>query len=248
MTQKLKAPIQIHNLSVGFPLCQPLLTGLNFSLQPGEKLAILGPNGVGKTTLLKTIAGLHPPLAGEIKWPFPLPEKPRYLAYLPQKMTPPRGFTLLEIVFMGRYPLKKGIPRKDKQDMEKVERVLQKLQLWDLRHREGCQLSGGEQSLMFLAQLLVQEADYLLLDEPFSHLDMKHQVQILDILEELKQEGKAICLTLHLLNLASKMDRILLLGKGKTVDWGSSKEVLVPQKLGEAFELNPEQVHLFFNP
>ena len=207
-----------------------VLNGIEFSVAPGELLAVLGPNGVGKTTLLKCINAIHRPKGGavyvddkDVLTLSPM-EVARSVGYVAQRNEPSR-VTAFDAVLMGRRPhVRWGVSR---HDLEKVEAALRQLGLKDLSMRYVDQMSGGELQKVAIARALVQEPRLLLLDEPTSSLDLKNQVEILGLIRRVVTEHKlAAVMTMHDLNTAFRYaDKCLFLKDRKIFFAGSPVEV-----------------------
>lgn len=210
-----------------------VITELSFEVRKGETVGIIGPNGAGKTTLMKVMAGLIKPRSGAIYFQ----DKPqtewnsldlaRQIAYIAQRQTIYFPFRAEEVVMMGRIPHQRHRYFDSQEDWDAVQRAMMLTNTEPLRGRYYSDLSGGEQQLVVLASALAQEPQLLLLDEPTNFLDLKHQLQILDILRQLHGEkGTTLMLVTHDLNLAEEFcSRLLVLGQGRLVaDLTSSQD------------------------
>lgn len=222
-----------------------VLTGISFEIKEGEILGILGPNASGKTTLLKNVAGLLTPLSGNISLEGRLSgslsakERSQIVAYVPQSEEPFLDFSVEQIVMMGRAPYLGLWGFEEVSDRRKVREAMERTSTWDLRKRGIEELSGGERQRVVLARALAQEAKILILDEPTSHLDVRHQKETLDLCASLAHEKSlSILLTLHDLNLASLYcDRLLLLKQGRIAYLGKVRETLTAANLKDVFGL-----------
>lgn len=234
--------LSVRGLHYGYGERQ-VLKGLDLEVSPGEILGIIGPNGAGKSTLLRILSGISRPGVGEAlldgrslrDWE--RSALARDLATVFQSETIPFPFTVAELVSLGRYPHSpRGLGWRAR-DREAVGEVLRRLELEAFAERRYAALSGGEQKRVLLARALVQEPRFLLLDEPTAALDMRHQLQSLDFLSELRaQKGVGIVVVLHDLNLVAQFcDRVVLLHDGKARANGSPEEVLVYALLKEVF-------------
>ncbi|HTQ79208.1 MAG TPA: ABC transporter ATP-binding protein [Thermoanaerobaculia bacterium] len=221
-----------------------LLGPLDLRIEAGECLMVVGPNGAGKTTLLRLLTGLLAPSAGEIRLrgrPFadlPRRERARHLAYVPQVRPSAVPLTVFEVVLLGRYPHLGPLqlaPRAE--DFRAVEEALSVVGIGDLRDRPVDELSGGERQAVYIAAALAQETEMLLLDEPTTHLDARHQREVAALLLKLKAEsGRTVVAATHDLNLASLLgDRLLALACGRVLAQGSPAEILRPEVLAELF-------------
>ena len=227
---------------------RPVLSDVSFSAEAGELLAILGPNGVGKTTLLKCINALHRPASGEI-----LVDGKDVLGMTPNEIARSIGYvaqrseaawlTVFDAVLMGRKPhirLKIG-----EKDLRIVEAGLRRLHLDGLSLRYVTQLSGGELQKVSVARALVQEPHLMLLDEPTSYLDLKNQIEILEIIRRVVDEHRiAAVMTMHDLNTALRYAQKFLFLKDHRVFATGHIEEITPEMIGEVYEVpvNIEQV------
>lgn len=213
---------------------KPLIENISLSFQSREVWGIIGPNGVGKTTLLHTLAGLIPPFAGTIYLNhMPLPRIPlKHLAkkrgLLLQEMDFLFPYSVLETTLLGRYPHQKHILCDSPLDVAQAKTALSKLQLESLAYRSVAELSGGEKRRTAIAVLLSQNPLIYLLDEPTNYLDIHYQMQILKLFVDLaKTQNKIIIMVLHNLQLAQLFcEKIILLEPGKPPLWGRTKEVI----------------------
>jgi iron complex transport system ATP-binding protein len=229
-----------------------LVRDVSLTVQAGETLAIVGPNGAGKTTLLKLLAGDLSPDSGEIHLNGrPLRHyKARDLALqravMPQQVVMNFDFTAYEVALMGRHPhVRSGETLRDHQI---VENALQRTESYHLRDHMYSTLSGGEQARVTLARVLAQETPILLLDEPTSTLDLRHQQLAMQITRQLANQGGIVVAVLHDLNLAALYaDRVAMMHEGCIVVLGSPKEALTASHIEAVFglpvEVVPHPVH-----
>ena len=231
-----------------------LLKGLTFSVQKGELLAIIGANGAGKSTLLDLLSGEKKPAAGRISLAgkdlnaYTPQELALKRATLSQHNTVNMGFTVEEIVMMGRYPHIKRSP-KEKDDTI-VQEVMEITGVSAMAERSILHLSGGEQQRVQLARILAQlwdqEEGLLLLDEPIASLDMLYQQQTLAIARAMARRGFIVVVILHELNLAAQYaDRILMMKNGRRWKAGSAAEVFNPFDIYSVFGVETE---IMMNP
>lgn len=221
-----------------------VLHDLSLSVAQGEITSVVGPNSSGKSTLLKTIAGLLPVRHGHIAlWGQTLSQLPprevaRKLAFVPPGTAPPVGLTVEELVSKGRFPHRSSFFLLIHQrHHEVVEETLQQTALLPLRNRLVTALSGGECQRVWLAMALAQEPALLLLDEPTTHLDIAHQLDMLELVARLNREkGLTVLMALHDLNLAARFShRVIALSAGTIAAQGSPAEVLTPALLSRVF-------------
>lgn len=214
------------------------LSGISFSIHCGHTLALMGANGAGKSTLLNVLAGLLKPTQGSVLWNGrPLHETRHEIAYMPQRSEVDWAFpiTVRELVEMGRYPAV-GLWRKPgAHDAEIVDKALESMQLVDLQRRQIGALSGGQQQRAFLARALAQEAHILLLDEPFTGLDVPGAESLGELLRSLAHEGRLVIASYHdVAHAPTLFDRTLLL-KREMLAYGETAAVLTPENLTHAF-------------
>lgn len=213
------------------------LAGVTFELNVGEQVAVVGPNGAGKSTLFKVIAGVLQPSSGYVKIAGQGPRGHICIAYVPQRSLVDWRFpvSVADVVMMGRIG-KLGFFRWPKsRDWQLVHQSLELVGLDNLSNRQISELSGGQQQRMFIARALAQEAELMLLDEPFTGLDIVSQREILKILETLQQRGVTVLASTHDLQIAQEsFDRILLLNH-QMIGFGVPGEVLSAERLLEAY-------------
>ena len=219
----------------------PVLTGVDLDLPAGGFGALLGPNGSGKSSLLKLLVGRLRPTAGEILLSgrplqrIDAAERARQVGYLPQEVRTAYDFSVAEVVMMGRYP-HVGHGLETAADVAVAEQTMARTAVSHLAERSFLTLSGGERQRVLLASVLAQEPRVLLLDEPTAALDIHHQHEVLELLSQLHQDGLAILIVTHDLNLASRYcPRLWLLHGGHIVADGPPEEVLQLDRLSSVY-------------
>ncbi len=223
---------------------QSIVENINFALQKGEWLSILGANGSGKSTLLRLISRILSPQQGTVL----LDGKSihsqsaatiaRTLALLPQQQTIPPGLTVWQLVSLGRAPHQPWWRWElDAQDRDQVDLALESTGLTTYKDRPIEQLSGGERQRAFLALALAQAPQILLLDEPTTYLDLRYQLELLELLKQLNREQSITIITvLHDVNLAARFsDRLALLKKGHLNYLGTPENVITPENIATIF-------------
>ncbi len=222
--------IRIQNLQVAIGDAE-ILRGLDLEITSGEWLNIVGPNGAGKTTLLRTILGALD-YQGSIVLDgapeHPSPRLARSIAYVPQVPVIPPGMLVTDYVLLGRTPHRGAFAADSPIDLAVTAEVLERLDLGLFMKREVRSLSGGERQRVVMARALAQETPILLLDEPTTALDLGHQQDMLQLIDELRHErGLTVVATLHDLTLAARFgDRLALIDTGRLVQVGTAREVL----------------------
>ncbi len=235
--------LRVNELVCGYEN-EEVLRGISFSVNEGSFLGIIGPNGSGKTTLFRCITRGLKPYRGEIFYKekslnrIPRRELAREVAVLPQLLSIPFPCSVEEFVLMGRFPYLGRLESAKKVDLETVEKAMVLADILPLRERRVSELCGGERQRVILAQALAQEPELLLLDEPTSHMDIGHQIEILDLLRKLNREKKiTVIMVSHDLNLAGEYcERLILLKEGKIYQKGSPAEVLSSVHIEAVYE------------
>lgn len=234
--------LKIENFSCGYSSFK--IEGINFSLPKGIFAGIIGPNGSGKTTLFRGIMGILPTLKGQISLngkniaSFPLKQRAQHITIVSQS-TDNNDITVEDYVMMGRYPYFQRFQFfESEKDRELTYRYMKQTDIFQHRHKLISELSGGEQQRAAIARALAQQPDLLLLDEPTSHLDIAHQVSILDLIRQLNKElNLTVLMIIHDLNAASEYcNKLILLNKGKIHSQGSTEEVITYQKIEEVYK------------
>ncbi|HEY0867286.1 MAG TPA: ABC transporter ATP-binding protein [Fimbriimonas sp.] len=232
--------LECRSLSCGYH-GHPVLEKIDLAVSPGESVALLGPNGSGKSTLLRTVGKLIPPLEGsallggdDVRG-LSHEEVARRVAHVPQEEATDFPFLVREIVGMGRIPHAKGL-MDSPEDMRKTEEAMATADCADLAERPITELSGGERQRVLIARALAQESPFMLLDEPTSHLDVRHQLEVASLIRRLTGVGRTVLAAVHDLNLASFFaDRGVLLQNGTVALDAPMREVLESDRLDRAY-------------
>ena len=238
----MSAAVICRNVSAGYRQ-QPVLHDITLTIQAGQMVALLGPNGAGKSTLLRVLTGLQPLTGGEVQLfgrdlrQLRATERARLVAVVPQEVTTPMAFTVAELVALGRSVPRGRWSALAPADRQAVEQALAYTDTLELRDRYYSELSGGEKQRAIIAMALAQEPQLLLLDEPTSHLDINHRLEVLQLLERLNRErGLTVMMTSHDLNLAAEFfPHLALLNHGRITAVGAPPDVLREDLLEEAY-------------
>lgn len=228
--------VEVDSVSVGYN-GTPALDNVSFRLEPGRRVAVVGPNGAGKSTLFKVIAGMLQPSTGKVRIYGHRPHGHICIAYVPQRNQIDWTFpaTVADVVMMGRVG-KIGLFRwPGRNDWAMVHDSLKQVGMEDLADRQIGELSGGQQQRVFIARALVQESELLLLDEPFTGLDMPSQEAIFQILNDLEGRGVTVMVSTHDLNLASEHFDLMMLLNRRVMALGRPDQVLAPDTLLRAY-------------
>lgn len=213
------------------------------SLEPGRVTVLVGPNGSGKSTLLRGLTSLHRPTSGTIVYgdgadAADLGERQlaTRIAMLAQSRPTPSGVTVREVVEYGRFPHRGRFRRGDAGGADAVDRAMATTGVSELEARSVAELSGGQRQRVWLASCLAQQTGIVLLDEPTTYLDLRFQVEILDIVRDLAESGVAVGLVLHDLDQAADVaDNVVLLVDGRIVTTGAPADVLTRERLSDAY-------------
>lgn len=228
------------------------LRDVTLTIDPGERVAIIGPNGAGKSTLLRVIAGLLRPATGTVELGGDRVDRleriavARRLAVVPQLPVLPFATTVEEVVALGRLPHEHPVRGMRPGDRAAVAAAIERVGVGHLLGRDARELSMGERQLVLLAMAVAQDAPILVLDEPTVHLDLRHQVEVMELVGDLNaRDGTTILAVLHDLGLAAHFfPRLILLDRGRVVADGSPIEVLAPDRIREVFGVDPTFVRL----
>ena len=224
---------------------KPVLRNIAFTAKTGKILGIIGPNGAGKTTLLRAISGLIPITGGDLKLEGEnladksIIERAKLIASVPQSTTLPMAFSVWDMVMLGRTPFLNWLGQTSAQDHEIINSALHQTQSLDLAMRKVGELSAGEQQRVLLARALAQSTPVLLMDEPTTHLDLRYQIELLDLVQQLtRQKNLTTMIVLHDLNLASRFaDEVMLLEHGQIAAFGKPQKVLRDAVLSRVYQI-----------
>jgi iron complex transport system ATP-binding protein len=211
----------------------PIVTDVELEVSRGELVGVIGPNGAGKTTLLRLLAGLLRPSTGGVTLDgkniamMEHRRRARQIAFMSQETSQAFPFTVMEVLLMGRYPHLRRFEPETADDRDRARRMLSYIGLLDLENRSFSELSGGERQLVLFAKTMVQDTDAVILDEPSSNLDIRHQDRIFSMAQELARENRAVITSVHNLGVAAQYcSRLVLLDRGRVAVSGRPEQVL----------------------
>ena len=234
--------IEIRHAAFSYDGKTDIFTDLSHTIRDNEIFCVLGPNGIGKSTLLKAIMGLYRLREGEIAiggrdvTRYPPEELARLIAYIPQTYQLAFPYKVLDMVLMGRTPHLNRMSRPSAEDYEKCGAAIQALGLEALVDRPCTQLSGGQMQLVMLARAMAQEARFILLDEPTSHLDFGKQLRTLDVIREMKGRGVGVVMTSHYPDQTFLVcDKVAIMENGGFCAVGTPDEVVTRENLTRAY-------------
>jgi iron complex transport system ATP-binding protein len=241
--------ITAEGVSLGYR-GRPVIDGLDLVIPPGKVTAIVGPNACGKSTLLRGLARLHPLSGGRVTIDgrdaasFSRKELARLLGVLPQSSIAPDGVRVAELVGRGRFPHQGWFGRHTSDDDAVVQHALESTGVAEVADRRVEELSGGQRQRVWIAMVLAQQTDAVLLDEPTTYLDVTHQLELLDLLADLNEErGTTVVMVLHELNHAARYaDHLVVMRDGRVMGEGRPADVLTASSVREAFGLDAEVI------
>jgi iron complex transport system ATP-binding protein len=228
------------------------LRDVGLQVDAGERVAVIGPNGAGKSTLLRVVAGLLRPSTGTVELAGARLDRlgrlaiARRLAVVPQLPTLPFATSVEEVVALGRLPHEHPVRGMRPGDRAAVAAAIDRVGVGHLLGRDARELSLGERQLVLLAMAVAQDAPVLVLDEPTVHLDLRHQVEVMELIGDLNtREGTTILAVLHDIGLAAHFfPRLVLIDRGRIVADGPPVEVLTPDRIREVFGVDPAFVRV----
>ncbi|MFC6092385.1 ABC transporter ATP-binding protein [Saccharothrix lopnurensis] len=237
--------LAVEQLTIGYG-DRAVITSLDLVVPPGGITAIVGANACGKSTLLRSMSRLLTPRAGRVLLNgervhrMPAKELARTMGLLPQSPLAPEGITVTELVGRGRHPHQGVLSRWSREDDLAVAAALEATGTADLADRAVDELSGGQRQRVWIAMVLAQQTDLLLLDEPTTFLDVSHQIEVLDLLTDLnRSRGTTIVMVLHDLNLAARYaDHLIALARGGLHAAGTAEQVLTAETVRATFGLD----------
>jgi iron complex transport system ATP-binding protein len=249
---KAKHMLKINNLSVFYGDRQ-ILHEIQLEVHSGEIVALLGPNGAGKSTLIRSISGVIPIRSGNIfvdqkdVTSLSTMERARHISVVPQAISMPPAFTVWETVLLGRTPYLNFLGQTSAKDEAIARQALEQVDVVHLIDKRMDEISGGEQQRVLLARTLAQDTPILLMDEPTTHLDISHQIDLLKLItKQAKEKSLTVLIALHDLNLASMFaDRIAIVQNGLLCVAGTPQETLTSEIINSVYHV---PVHVVSHP
>ncbi|MGM0517930.1 MAG: ABC transporter ATP-binding protein [Pseudomonadota bacterium] len=233
--------LAMRNLSAGHG-GTPVIHGVSFSVAAGESISLLGPNGCGKTTLLRTLLGLHPADAGAVRLDgrpladWTARERARFVAYIPQVHVGAFGHRVIEVVMLGRTAHRGLFARYTAEDRRIAREALARVGIESLAERPYTQISGGQRQLALIARALAQQARLFVMDEPVNGLDFGNQLRLLDLIRQLRDEGLTVIQTTHYPDHALyAASRVLLMHEGRVLADGPPEATMTPDHLARLY-------------
>jgi iron complex transport system ATP-binding protein len=241
----------VENLTLAYDAAAPVVDGLTLEVPTGRLTAVVGPNGSGKSTLLRGMSRLLTPQSGRVLLDgkdiheLPARELARKLGVLPQGPVTPEGITAAELVSRGRHPHRGLFGRLTGEDDAAINDALAAVELTELRDRPVDQLSGGQRQRVWIAMVLAQGTQHLLLDEPTTYLDLAHAVDVMNVVHAAAGAGRTVVAVLHDLTLAAQYaDHLVVMGDGRIAAQGRPVDVLTAALLDEVFGLKATVVEV----
>ncbi|RIY31637.1 ABC transporter ATP-binding protein [Psittacicella gerlachiana] len=236
--------IEVNSLTVGYE-GKSILQDLTFTLPQNQIIALLGVNGCGKSTLLKTLANIQPSISGNIKIDgeslstYSSKSLAKKVAFLPQYHEIIEGITVYDFVAFGRTPYLGLFGKLSETDKEKIDFAMKLTNTYHLQNKQFSELSGGQRQSVCIAMAIAQDTNYILLDEPTTYLDLYNQLELMNIINELKKLNKTIIMVIHDLNQAFRYcDYLYVFAEKHLVCQGKPEEIVNEQMLKDNFKLN----------
>lgn len=229
--------LETHQLSIGYG-SKVIGHGLALELKTGQLVGLVGQNGVGKSTLLRTLAGFQPALDGSIRLfgkehrTYSARELAKRMSVVLTEKPSAQNLTVLELISLGRHPYSGWLGQLQPEDIEAMEHAFEQCQIHYLLDKRLHQLSDGQLQKVMIARALAQDTDLILLDEPTSHLDLRNKVEVMELLKKISETGKAVLISTHEISLSAKVCDFFWV-----MDFGSPIVIGTPQKLLESGDL-----------
>jgi iron complex transport system ATP-binding protein len=244
--------VHVEKITLAYGADAPVVSDLTLDVPTGRMTAVVGPNGSGKSTLLRGMSRLLTPQSGRVLLDgkdihqLPARELARRLGVLPQGPVTPEGITAAELVSRGRHPHRGLFARLTTEDQQAIDDALAAVELAELRDRPVDHLSGGQRQRVWIAMVLAQGTQHLLLDEPTTYLDLAHAVDVMNVVHAAAHSaGRTVVTVLHDLTLAARYaDHLVVMGDGRIAAQGVPGEVLSEQLLADVFGLRATVVEV----
>jgi iron complex transport system ATP-binding protein len=244
--------VHVEKITLAYGADAPVVSDLTLDVPTGRMTAVVGPNGSGKSTLLRGMSRLLTPQSGRVLLDgkdihqLPARELARQLGVLPQGPVTPEGITAAELVSRGRHPHRGLFARLTTEDQQAIDDALAAVELAELRDRPVDHLSGGQRQRVWIAMVLAQGTQHLLLDEPTTYLDLAHAVDVMNVVHAAAHSaGRTVVTVLHDLTLAARYaDHLVVMGDGRIAAQGVPGEVLSEQLLADVFGLRATVVEV----
>ena len=224
-----------------------LINNINMEIEKGDFVTLIGPNGAGKSTLLELITNMTIKTSGEIKIDdkniekYKRKELAKLMSYVPQITIIDYSFTVENVVLMGRIPYLNIFEQYSNSDYELTKKAMQMSNVYELKDRNINTLSGGELQRVLIARAINQQSEIIILDEPINNLDIKQQIEIMEILKQLNKSGITVICVLHDINVAYKYaSKVVLINKGEIKQQGEKNTVITTENIKEIFGVNPK--------
>ena len=241
--------LKVHNVSFAYQAQRKILNNISMTFHPGTFYVILGKNGCGKSTLFNLIMRHLPLSSGEITVngkelkQLSYQEQARTISVLSQSMPLPEYMTVSDMVMQGRFCYQSFLSRYSQQDQIITEQAMQQMEITDLFDKRLSEISGGQQQRARMAMLLAQQTEIVLLDEPTSHLDLKHQYLLLDMGRELVRQGKTVIAILHdMTQAALYADEVIVLSEQRIYAQGDAQSVITDTMMEQVFGITTQRV------
>lgn len=243
--------LDIDNLTFRYNLEKTVFQNISFSLNEGECLFLLGPNGIGKTTLFKVLLGILKPAKGTITLDnkdiscWTRKKVAQYIGYVPQHHNPPFSYTVLEVVLMGRTPHLNRFDMPSKNDEEIALKAIESIGLSHLANKSYTNISGGERQLVLIARALTQQPKILIMDEPTSNLDYGNQFKVMNHLQTLTKMGIGVIISTHMPDHAIRYGtKAALMKNGMIYSIGEPNEVINKKNIKELYNIDSELINV----